>query len=316
MKPKLILVLALAAFTLHIQAQILADEISVLKTPSGSIEGTLLCPYTSEKAPLVLIIAGSGPTDRDGNNISMKNNSLKLLAEGLKANHIASLRYDKRGIGKSASAAIQESDLRFEHYVEDAKGWVKLLKKDDRFSSIIIAGHSEGSLIGMLASQDADVDKYISIAGAGYPAADIIRKQLEGQAQGIKDQAFPILEQLEAGNTVTKVEPMLSSLFRPSVQGYMISWFRYAPQEEMAKLTCPILIVQGTTDIQVSTDNAKVLKQANSKAQLSIIEGMNHILKDAPADRMQNIATYSQANLSINNELIKTITNFITTPSL
>ncbi|MDA3853689.1 MAG: alpha/beta hydrolase [Bacteroidales bacterium] len=316
METRLLHIFTLAALSTLLHAQILVDELMVLETPSGHLEGTLLRPPTAEKVPLVLIIAGSGPTDRNGNNVNMKNNSLKLLAEGLKANNIATLRYDKRGVGKSSSTGIKESDLRFEHYIKDAKEWIDLLKKDQRFSSISVAGHSEGSLIGMVACQDATIEKFISIAGAGYPAAAIIREQLKGQAKAVLDLALPILDQIEIGETVSTVPPMLHSIFRPSVQRYMISWFKYDPREEIRKLSCPILVIQGTTDIQVSIENARALKQANTKAKLSFIEGMNHILKDAPADRMQNIATYNQTELALHHDMLDTIVNFISTPSL
>lgn len=301
----------LLLFPFLVSAQMLVTDIKILETPTGNIEGTLLCPYSTEKVPVVLIIAGSGPTDRNGNSSRMMNNSLKLLAEGLKAQDIASLRYDKRGIGKSSSAALQEVDLRFDHYIEDVIAWIELLKKDQRFNQIIIAGHSEGSLIGMIACQKAGIDKYISIAGAGYPAADILRKQFEAQSQSYLTQAEPILSQIEKGHIVDDVPPMLNMVFRKSVQPYMISWFKYNPQQEIAKLSTPILIIQGSTDIQVSIDNAEILKQHNEKSQLAIIEGMNHILKEAPSDRSKNLSTYSQPNLPLHPELLPTIINFI-----
>jgi alpha/beta superfamily hydrolase len=129
--------------------KVLESEI-LLKTPTGTLSGTLLIPGEISKYPVALIIAGSGPTDRDGNNTSMKNNSLKLLATSLAEHQIASLRYDKRGIGASREAAISEADLRFEDFIEDARDWIGLLIKDKRFSEVIVIGHSEGSLIGMV----------------------------------------------------------------------------------------------------------------------------------------------------------------------
>jgi len=104
---------------------------------------------------------------------------------------------------------------------------------------------------------------------------------------------------------------MLFSLFRPSVQPYMISWFKCDPQTEIAKLKKPALIVQGTTDIQVGVDDAKRLQTAKSDAKLVIIEGMNHIFKDAEADRMKNLQTYNQPDLPVNTQLIEAISSFI-----
>jgi len=208
----------------------------ILETPTGKLFGTLTIPQKDPPFPVVLIIAGSGPTDRDGNNPRMKNNALKMLATELMKNGIASLRYDKRGIGKSSSAGLKESDLRFENYIEDAIGWTNFLKQDNRFGDIIIIGHSEGSLIGMIASQQKQVKKFISIAGAGQSADKIIRTQLMSQPPIILEQASPVLDKLVKGETTENVSQMLYSLFRPSVQPYLISWFKYDPQKEkMAK---------------------------------------------------------------------------------
>ena len=287
------------------------EEEITLETKTGDIKGSLLIPSVSEKTAVVLIIAGSGPTDRNGNNPMMTNNSLKMLAKELQKNGIASVRYDKRGVGESKSSALQESDLRFEDYVQDVEEWIKLLKKDDRFSNIIVLGHSEGSLIGMIASHKQKPKKFISIAGIGIPAGDIIRKQLKGQPQFVLDESLKIIEKLENGETVENVSQMLYSLFRPSVQPYIISWFKYDPQKEIAKLDIPILIVQGTTDIQVSVSDADKLALANKKSQKQIIEGMNHILKESQADRQKNIQTYSIPDLPLKKELTEVIVKFI-----
>lgn len=282
-----------------------------LKTETGNLEGTLMYPSAPLPVPVALIIAGSGPTDRNGNNPMMTNNSLKMLAEALAKNGIASLRYDKRGIAASKNAGVNESELRFEMYVNDAVEWVRLLKKDISFNQIVIIGHSEGSLIGMIAAQNPAVDQFISLEGAGQPADQIIREQLKSQPPAIMKQSTPILDELVKGNTVDKVSPMLNSLFRTSVQPYMISWFKYDPQKEIAKLTKPVLIVQGTTDIQVSTDDATRLHDANPASVLALIEGMNHILKNAEANKMKNTLTYRQPDLPLNTELISQISSFI-----
>lgn len=284
----------------------------ILETATGQIKGTLLVPVAMKyKVPVVLIIAGSGPTDRDGNNPMMINNSLKLLAQGLLEQGIASVRFDKRGIAASANAVVQESDLRFETYIKDVQDWINLLKSDKRFSKIVVLGHSEGSLIGMIAAQQKEVAKFVSLAGAGFPAGDILREQLKSQPPVVLDLSLPIIEKLENGETVSDVPQMLHSLFRPSVQPYMISWFKYNPQIEIAKLNKPILIVQGTTDIQVSVLDAQKLADAAKNAQKHIIDGMNHVLKDAPIDRQENAKTYTNPNLPLTTTLTKIITAFI-----
>ncbi len=276
------------------------EEIIVLETPTGNIEGTLLVP-SKENVPLVLIIAGSGPTDRDGNSGSLKNNSLKMLAQGLYDNNIASFRFDKRGIAKSAKAMTSEEDLRFEHYIQDVQQWHSLLKDDSRFSSFIILGHSEGSLIGMIASQTVIPDKFISLAGPGVSMQATIRRQLVDQPPYVLSMSLPIIEELEKGKTVDSVAPLLNMLFRPSVQPYLISCFKYDPAIEISKVKCPVLIIQGTTDIQIQVEDAKKLAAANSNSELVIIEG----------NRFLNMRTYGDPNLELKQGLIESITSFI-----
>lgn len=283
----------------------------VLHTATGDLYGTLTIPTNSNKLPVALIIAGSGPTDRDGNNPMAKCANLQRLAYSLANNHIASLRFDKRAIGASKAAATSEADLRFETYIADAKDWIRLLKKDNRFSKIIVIGHSEGSLIGMVASLNL-ADEYVSIAGAGESADKIIKTQLSAQPQSVKDLCFPIIDSLVAGKTVKDVNPMLNSLFRSSVQPYMISWFKYDPAVEIKKLTIPVLIIQGTNDIQVSVNDAQLLAKAKPSAKLVLIKNMNHIFRIVEStERSANMATYNDASLPISEELTMTITSFI-----
>jgi uncharacterized protein len=287
-----------------------SEEDRVLKTSTGEIVGTLTVPNAPGKHPVALIIAGSGPTDRNGNNNMMKNESLQKLAHALGHRHIASLRYDKRGVGDSKNAAKQESELRFEDYVNDAKEWIENLQNDRRFSGVVVIGHSEGSLIGMMAAGNM-ATKYISVAGAGRPAGRVIKDQLNAQSDFVKNAAFPVLDSLSKGKTVNEVNPMLYSLFRPSVQPYLISWFKYNPQHELQKLKIPVLILQGTNDIQVSIEEGQYLASANPAATLVTIENMNHIFRIVTGDRNANVATYADPALPISEGLVESISIFI-----
>lgn len=307
---KRVLILFIFLFSTSLFAQNI-ESIVHLKTKSGTLEGTLLFPKEKKNTVLAIIIPGSGPTNRDGNSPSMRNNSLKMLSEALSKNGIASLRYDKRGVEKSKKAATREINLRFEHYVLDVLAWIDFLKKDNRFSQIIIIGHSEGSLIGMMASQKSDVSKFVSIAGVSRKAHEIIMEQLKEQSQSLYEVSSPILEKLATGERVINVDRSLYSLFRPSVQPYMISWFKYDPKKEISKLDIPVLILQGTTDIQVKQKDANILHSASKTSRKVIIKGMNHILKEVEIDRFKNLQTYNNPNLPIKEELIKEIVEFI-----
>ncbi len=282
-----------------------------LKTNLGSLYGTLLMPnHINGKIPVALIIAGSGPTDRDGNNAMMKNNSLKMLAESLANNGIASLRYDKRGIGESKAALISEVNLSFEDLIQDAQQWVRMLKENKNFSKIIIIGHSEGSLIGMNAAKNAN--GFISLAGAGRSADLILKEQLGAQPKQIQDLCFPIIDSLTAGKLVDNVNPMLNSLFRSSVQPYMISWFKHNPQQDIKQLKFPCLIIQGDNDLQVSISDARLLADAKNNNQLVIIEKMNHVFKIIDSgDRSANVAAYSNPTMPISNEMAEKISHYI-----
>lgn len=296
------------------QTQQVKEESIQLETPTGVIYGTLLLPEKLP-APVALIIAGSGPTDRNGNSpmIAGQNNSLKYLAQGLAERGIASVRYDKRGVAESIKAATSEADLRFTTYVDDASAWIAMLRKDPRFRSVTVIGHSEGSLIGLIAVPAASADAFVSIAGAGRPAGVVLREQLKA---GVPDtamynRALRIIEELEAGRLVSDVPPEFRALFRTSVQPYLISWLPLDPAALVGKLNVPVLLTQGTTDVQINVADAQALAHANPKAKLVVIEGMNHVLKEAPAERAKNVATYTDPALPVVPRLVEEIAAFI-----
>ena len=288
------------------------EENITLATPTGSLRGTLLLANSRAPGPVVLLIAGSGPTDRDGNNFLLpgRNDHLKLLAEALGARGISSLRYDKRGVAQSLDAALREEDLRFETYVDDAVDWARRIKGDSRFSSLTVIGHSEGSLVGIIAARRIEAAGFISLAGPGRAAPAIIREQFR-RAPDLAGQAERILGELEAGRRTASVPPELHAHFRPSVQPYLISWFHYDPAKEIAKLTIPVLIVQGSTDRQVSVEEARYLKQGNQHAQLRIVPGMNHLLRAVPDDDGKQLASFLDPSIPPHPVLIGEISSFV-----
>ena len=303
---------------LTVSAQLLMkEEPATLKTSVGDIYGTLKVPDSKNPVPIAIIIAGSGPTDRDCNLPNMKSNSYKMLSDALFYSNIATLCYDKRGIAKS-KVEQKEEELRFDTYVDDVKAWVNQLSGDKRFSDIILIGHSEGSLLGMIAAQNnSKVTKYISIAGAGMPAPDILKeqlgKQMQGQPEAIKNMIFSYIDKLERGETIADVPVYLNAFFRPSLQPYMISWSKYNPQTEISKLTVPVLLLQGTTDVQISTNQVELLAKANPKAQKVIIENMDHVMKiSETSDMMTQVKnSYNNPDAPISKELTKIIISFI-----
>jgi hypothetical protein len=285
----------------------------ILKTSTGDISGTLTIPNNLKTSPIVIIVAGSGPTDRDCNSpLGVQTNAYKMLAENFTKNGISCLRFDKRGIGKSKPAMTSESDLRFETYIKDVADWISLLKSDKRFSEIYILGHSEGSLIGMIAAGQIHIAGFISVSGVGKSADKLIQEQLKTKLpQQLLDESDKILDSLRMGKTVSNVNPNLVALYRPGVQPYMISWIKYDPAKEISKLKIPVLIIQGTTDLQVSVDDAKLLSSSKPDAKLLIIDNMNHVLKESDADVQKNMATYRDPGLPLKPELVDGIGSFI-----
>ena len=295
-------------------AQAGADDKSafVVATPTGKLYGSLVMPEGDKKVPVVLIIAGSGPTDRNGNNnAGLKTNAYQMIADSLKAAGIASVRYDKRGVGASAGALKDESSVDFNVYVDDAAAFAKKLKEDSRFSEVIVAGHSEGSLIGMIVAEKEHVKKYISIAGAGERIDKTIIDQVNAQSPEVAEQARKIMDSLRMGQEIKYVPQVLESLFRPSIQPFMKTWLKYDPQVEIKKLKMPVLIVQGKNDLQVSVKNAELLKKAEPKATLLYFDHMNHILKDVPEDKEINYASYGNPVLPLTGGLMTAIVQFI-----
>lgn len=292
-----------------------ADPEKVVETEveGGMMQALEEIPDTEGPHPVAILIAGSGPTDKDGNSLTLtgKNNSLKMLAEELKAEGIAVIRYDKRGVGDNAALAKSESELRFDDYTADAAAWVRFAKSDARFSDVAVIGHSEGALVGLVAANQEGIDSYVSLTGVGRPADDILREQLSALPAAQFEEAQTILDQLAQGNTVDDVSPELQQVFRPSVQPYLQSWMAYDPIEQVEQLDAETLFVGGTRDLQVPAEDAERLHEAKPGSELLIVDDMNHVLKSVPDDQQANMAAYSDPKLPLADGLVDRIAEFL-----
>ncbi len=283
------------------------------KNLSGSVSGTLAMPQNaSGKVPLVLIIADSGPTDRNGNNpqADINDNAYKLIAEALAKNGIASVRYDKRMVGESKTSN-KPADARYDDYVDDAVGLIEMLGDDQRFSKVIVLGHGEGSMVGMLAAHDQPVKAIISVNATSQPGDKFLMSQLKSKPQYMQDAFKTLIDSLRKGKTTDNVDPSLYYIASPAKQKFVMSYCRYAPVQTVKAVKVPLLIIQGSTDVQISVADAEKLKKAKSEAILTIIPGMNHIMKEAPADTEQNLATYSKPELPLKTEFVTAVVNFV-----
>ena len=296
-----------------------ADTAIALTTATGTLHGSLRLPAAAPaRMPVVLLIAGSGPTDRDGNSAGLPgpNHSLKLLAQGLAQGGWASVRFDKRGLAASAAAGPREDELRFDSCVQDAAAWLRLLRADGRFGRIAVIGHSEGSLIGMLAVREVGADALVSLAGPAAGASTVLRTQLAGRLPPVLAlRSEAVLAALERGEAVADPPPELAALYRPSVQPYLISWFRHVPTKVLATLTLPVLVLQGSTDIQVGVIDAQALQAARAGVELTVIEGMNHVLKTVSTDTASQMASYSNPALPLADALVPRLLRFLAPPA-
>lgn len=281
-----------------------------------TLRGTLLSSGKSlkkfNKKPLVIFISGSGPTDRNGNSILVEgsNNSFSQLADSLLKFGVASYRYDKLGIAASEMSKT-ESDLRFEDNYKVTLAAIAQMEALG-FKDIIIMGHSEGSLVGMLAAQKTKVKGYISVAGPAQNALETIKGQLyQSLPQEMANSTYQKLDSIKQGYSITKFNPMLTALLRPSVQPYLKSYFTYTPTEEIKKLQVPIMIIQGGRDIQVLQEEGNALYEAVPNATYKVYPKMNHVLKQVGETKEENIASYGDEDFPLASQLPQDIANWV-----
>ena len=285
--------------------------------PSGVLKGIMLAPADAKGAPVAVIIPGSGPTDRDGNNpMGSKAAPYRLLAEALAGQGVASVRIDKRGMYASAAAAADGNKVTMADYAADAHAWAAMMKERTGAPCVWLLGHSEGSLVALVASKDpTDLCGLLLISGDGRPLGQILREQLKANPANapLLAQALPAIDKLEAGQNVdvTGMNPVLMPLFYPDVQGFLIDQMSYDPAKLVAAFKGPVLVMQGTTDLQVTMADAERLSGARPGVTLVKLEGVNHVLKTAPLDRAANAATYADPSLPLAPGVAEAIAAFV-----
>lgn len=287
------------------------------KGPESPLAGTLHA--ASKDSPVIVIIPGSGPTDRDGNSpLGIQAASYRLLAEGLGQHGISSVRVDKRGMFGSAKAVRDANDVTIADYADDVRAWIASIRHTRGASCVWLLGHSEGGLVALATAtgDETGICGLILVATAGRPLGDILREQLRSNPANtpLLDQAFAAIGSLEAGKPVETdgLNPALLQLFHPNVQRFLMSAFSYDPAQMLEKVDKPVLILQGQRDIQVGEDDARHLAAANAKAELVLLPSTNHVLKQVTSDdRAQNIATYTDPNLPLAPGVVDAIAQFV-----
>ena len=269
--------------------------------PEGALAGTFL--DAGKGAPVVLIVPGSGPTDRDGNSpMGVTAGYLRQLAEELATKGISSARVDKRGMFGSRAAVSDPNSATIAGYAEDVVAWTRILKNRAGAKCIWVAGHSEGALVALAAGQrDADLCGLILIAGPGRKLGTVMREQFRANPANAPflESLLGMIDALEAGRTVAAdaLPPAIAPFFPQGVQTYLIDVLKQDPAALAAAYQGPMLIVQGGRDIQVAQADADALRAAAPKAVYVQLPRMNHVLKEVESDaRAANLATYADAS--------------------
>lgn len=312
------LLLLAALLTAPLVAEAKGLERSVAATgASGTLHGAMLTPSDVEQPPVVLIVPGSGPTDKDGNNpLGAAAASYQRLAEAMVDQGVASVRIDKRGMFDSAGAG-DPNKVTIADYARDVEAWAQALKPVTGARCIWLLGHSEGALVAAAAAseRDEDICGLIIVAGAGRPLGQVLRDQLRADPANapLLDEAFAAITSLEAGRSVdiSNMHPALQALFVPAAQPFLMDVMAYDPPELLRKYKGPVLVVQGTADLQISMADAERLASARPGVKLVKVEGMNHVLKEAPGDRAGNLATYRDPLKPVAHRAVEAIVDFV-----
>lgn len=302
--------------TMMLAAAVAAAIPMTVPGPSGPIEGTFT--DAGKGAPVVLIIPGSGPTDRDGNNpMGVTAAPYRLLADALAAKGVSTLRADKRGLFGSKAAIPDPNKVTIADYADDAHQWATALRKQTGAKCVWLLGHSEGGLIALAAAQKPEgLCGIVLLAGPGRKLGAILRQQLNANPANAPyiAQATAALETLEAGKPVdaSTIAAPLQPLFAPQVQPYLMDMLAQDPARLAANVTLPMLVLQGGKDIQVSREDADALHAGQPNSQMVVLDNMNHVLKDVAADdRAANLATYADPSLPVDPGLVEAIVQFV-----
>ncbi len=279
-----------------------------------TLHGTLALPEGEGPFPAAVIIAGSGPTDRDGNAPGGLNSRMyALLAEGLAARGIASLRYDKRGL-PSTQGAFDMAITTVNDFATDALEAAKAMTSRGDIGPVYLVGHSEGGSLAILAATaGAPVRGLVLVSTMGRPFTVVLREQLAKQLPP------PMLAQFDTAwatyvttDDSVAYPPVLASLFVPVNRKFVQSWESVSAVDLVASLEHPVLVVQGETDVQVTPADARALASARAGVTLVLLPGVNHVLKEATGSTAnEQLVSYTDPSLPLAPSVVPAIAVWI-----
>ena len=296
--------LAIIIFTLKLNAQNYSESnISI----NDNIYGSIVEPKSRSNSNLVIFIGGSGPIDRDGNQSFMKCDMFKKLAYSLSEKGISSFRYDKRVVTQIRKGKLDKK-ITFDDFVSDAIAIIDFF--ESKYNSIVIAGHSQGSLVGLLSIKEG-VSGFISLSGAGRTIDMVIEDQISKTAPMLLEDTKNIFKILRSGKITEDFPLPLYSLFNIEIQPFMISWMQYDPKKIISKIPIPSLIINGDNDLQVDEKEAKLLYNSAQNSEILIVKNMNHVLVEIEGDELKNVKSYNNPDLKISELVIEKMVEFI-----
>jgi alpha/beta superfamily hydrolase len=299
-----------------------SEEVTILNK-EHSLSGTLTLPKKEGKFPCVVLISGSGPQNRDEELLGHK--PFLIIADYLTRKGFAVLRYDDRGFGKSTGNFATATT---EDFAADANACLNYLKSRNDITSVGLIGHSEGGLIApMVACNNKDVAFIVLLAGPGMKGMDLLRLQAKeiGKVNGMSDaqlsKSDSLNEQLytlmvsnkDSVTIINEINKAYSSYNgKPATESEIASlygqlsspWFKYFllsnPANYLEKVTCPVLAINGTLDLQVPAKEnlaaiEKSLKLAGNKNyKIVSLKGLNHLFQKTKTGNPSEYATIEE----------------------
>lgn len=276
------------------------EEISFTNHQANAVfSGTLTYPigYSPEKRmPVVLMITGSGPQDR--NEEVFEHKPFLVIADYLAKNGIASLRYDDRGVSKSTG---ERTECTSKDYAEDAASGLQWLKDSGKFRKIGVLGHSEGGMIAFMLAAENKVDFVVSLAGPGIKGDTLLAEQQNAALR---------LHGLPANQTAQSVRDETKAQSKNTWLNYFIN---YDPASTIARINTPVMAFNGSNDMQVipyTNLNAikELLKKKNEKNLFKEYPGLNHLFQHCQAS---NSLDYYNIEETCSEEVLRDIVNWI-----